>query len=101
MSIPEKSYSTPGLKLGITDRNPWLIANKYYTECLVNYYSLIRSKPEFEKELARADLNTVCKKELEGLKSIVADIRYKEVLGVQSVLARNDFYEEIDVKFRN
>ena len=98
MSLPASSYSTNGLSLRFNDINPWLIGSNRYAECITNYFSIFQSRSELEKELQRPDINTVCKKELDDIRAVVADIRYKEVLGYQGILMRNDFYEELLVK---
>ena len=98
MSIPAKSYSLPGLRLTSKDVNPWLIVTKNYSECVINFYSIFNTRKDLEKELSRADINTVCKKELDDMRSVAPEIRYKEVLGHQEYSTNNDYYEELTVK---
>lgn len=100
MSIPSKEYSTSGLIMGVADKNPWLIATRNYAQCVRTYFTLFNTRDELEAELSRGDLNNVCKKELNDLRSVVGDIRYKEVLGFQPHALKNDFFEELLVKNR-
>jgi hypothetical protein len=100
MSLPAKNYTAPGLDLGWGDTNPWLVGSLNYSKCITKYFSSFRTRIQLEKELARPDINDVCKQELDDLRSIVSDIRYKEVLGHQYELAKNDFYEDLTVQNR-
>ena len=97
MSIPAKDYRTSGLKMTIADKNPWLIATSYYSDCIQIYFSVFNKKLDLEEELKRTDINTVCKKELNYLKSVAPEIGYKEVLGFQNYVERNTFFDELTV----
>ena len=100
MSIPSREYSTSGLKMNPHDKNPWLIATRNYADCVKGYFRAFNTREDLEQELSRGDINNVCKKELNDLRSVVGDIRYKEVLGFQPHGLKNDFFEEILVKNR-
>ena len=97
MSLPEKKYTAPGLDLGFYDVNPWLVGTLNYTKCISKYFSNFRTRIQLEKELARPDINDVCKQELDDLRSIVSDIRYKEVLGFQHQPYETELYDDIRV----
>jgi hypothetical protein len=97
MSIPAKEYGSSGLKMNLVDKNPWLIATSYYSNCIQRYFAVFNNKLDLEEELKRTDINTVCKKELNYLKSVAPEIGYKEVLGFQSYVERNTFFDEITV----
>ncbi len=100
MSVPERKYHSPGLNLSKVDKNPYLITTKFYVECLQNYFTTFNNKPSLEKELKREDINTVCLKELEDLRRVIPDVRYKDVVSFQNIHAAHNFYEEIDVEKR-
>ena len=100
MSIPERKYHSPGLHLTPNDKNPYLIATKYYTECFRNYFSVFNSKVDLVNELKREDINTVCMRELEDLRGAVANLSYKDVVSSQNIHLKHAFYEEILVKNR-
>jgi hypothetical protein len=100
MSIPEKKYVSKYLNLSYDEVNPYMIATKYYVECLSNYFKTFFTIKDLEIELAREDINTVCLKELEDLRKVIPDIRYKDVASFQEYLPRNNWYEEIGVKNR-
>jgi hypothetical protein len=97
MSLPEKKYTAAGLDLGYYDVNPWLVGTINYTKCISKYFSNFPTRIQLEKELARPDINDVCKQELDDIRSIVSDIRYKEVLGFQYKLAKNELYDDLTV----
>lgn len=98
--IPAKLYVNSGLFIGPNEVNPWLIATKYYTECVDRWVNTFPSKKDLLEELKRSDINTVCKKELGYLRELAPTIRYKEVLGSQQYLFDNPFLEELDAKYK-
>jgi|LauGreDrversion4_2_1035121.scaffolds.fasta_scaffold436264_2 hypothetical protein len=102
MSIPEKNYTSKNtLLLRNHESNPYIVAVKFYSECYSNYFKNFFTTKDLETELTREDVNTVCLKELEDLRKVVPDIRYKEVASYQELLPPNCyFYEEMWVKNR-
>lgn len=84
-------FTTENLMLDHTEKNVWLDGNIDYNDCYERYYKRFHHLEDLEKELKRADINTVCQKELLHLKSNVDVIRYRDVMG-----KRHDWYIPID-----
>jgi hypothetical protein len=94
----EKSYTTASLQLHTFDVNPWLVSSKNYANCLHKFFSVHNTTKLLENQLKSEDINSICKEELEGLRSVAPEIRLKEVCGTQSLPIRCDFYDELKVK---
>jgi len=98
--IPSKNYKNSGLYINANETNPWLVANSYYVDCITRFVYNFNTKNECLIELERSDVNKICKKELNYLREIAPDVRYKEMLGSQSILYQSPFIEEVLVKNR-
>lgn len=96
--IPSKNYILPGLEVLPKEANPWLVANKYYYDCLERVFETFQTKAEILKELSREDINLTCKKELGYLRQLAPDMKYKEFLGTQNLLLKNPLLDEWGVK---
>merc|ERR1712170_209931 len=98
--IPPKTYVKSNLIIGPNENNPWLVANKYYSDCMTRFLISFPTKEDAIRELNRGDVNNICKKELGYLRELVPSIRYKEVLGRQNIMGKTFFKEEVEVKNR-
>jgi hypothetical protein len=96
--IPAKKYSYNSEYLNQYDVNPWLVANKHYSECVNRFLNTFPTKNDALKELERSDINNTCKRELNDLRDIAPTIRYKEAVGGQLKMMKNFFLEELEVK---
>lgn len=94
----EKSYSSANLILHNFDVNPWMVASKNYVTCLRNFFSVHNTTQLLENQLKSEDINSICKEQLDALRTVAPEIRLKEVCGSQSPPVRNDFYDDLKVK---
>jgi hypothetical protein len=83
------------------DKNPWFYATKAYGECYKRYFGLFNNWKDWEEEIQRPEINTVCRKELLDLRAASQYIGYKEVAGYTDERVENPFLEEMVKDFND
>lgn len=81
-------------------RNPLQDSIEDFTLCYNEYFTAFKTVSDLKEELARPDVNFVCKKQLNSLKSQVSSAGMKEVLGhtrfrrIKTNINEKSFFED-------
>lgn len=75
-----------------SEKNAWYSANKNMSLCFNRFFFAFPTPKDWEEELKRTDINTVCKKELDELRSSSKNLNYRQVMGIMT--EQNDWRED-------
>jgi hypothetical protein len=79
-------FKGPGLNYWWSEKNAWYEAAKSYRKCYERYFYDFNKLSDWEDELKRYDVNTICQKELQALISASNSIDYKQTVGIMPQL---------------